>query len=181
MSTTLESLKSGLGEDLKDLRLNLGGVLQNGSLDESQRWAVAYTSALFLRDTVLVESIAEEAGERLTPEIASDARAAAAIMAMNTVYYRFRHMVGKESYGQKPAGLRMTRMGRPATSKAVFELCSLACAALAGCELCIQSHEASLRHEGVTEDQVHDAVRIAAVINGFRTAVFAGAMAGSGV
>ena len=30
--------------------------------------------------------------------------AAAALMAMNNVYYRFRHMVGKPIYGEKPAG-----------------------------------------------------------------------------
>jgi alkyl hydroperoxide reductase subunit D len=42
---------------------------------------------------------------------------------------------------------------------------SLACAALAGCELCIKNHEASLVHLGVSEDACHDAVRIAAVIN----------------
>jgi alkyl hydroperoxide reductase subunit D len=94
-------------------------------------------------------------------------------MAMNTVYYRFRHMVGKPSYSQRPAALRMTRMARPATSKALFELCAMACAALAGCELCIRSHEESLLKEGLTEEQIHDAVRIAAVVRGFQTALAA--------
>ena len=42
---------------------------------------------------------------------------------------------------------------------------SLGCAALAGCELCIKNHEASLLHLGASEDACHDAVRIAAVVN----------------
>jgi alkyl hydroperoxide reductase subunit D len=179
--SSLEDLKNALGDETKDLRLNLASVLSTSSLDETQRYAVAYTSALFLSDTALADAIAAEAGDRLTSDVLADARAAAALMAMNTVYYRFRHMVGKESYAQRPAGLRMSRMARPATSKALFELCSIACAALAGCELCVQSHEASLLKEGLTEDQVHDAVRIAAVVNGFRTAVLAGSNAGTGV
>ena len=90
---------------------------------------------------------------------------------MNTVYYRFRHMIGKDSYQHKPAGLRMNRMMRPATSKALFELCSMACAALAGCEMCLRSHEESLLKEGLSEDQVHESVRIAAVVNGFSVAL----------
>ena len=91
-------------------------------------------------------------------------------MAMNTVYYRFRHMVGKESYSKMPAGLRMNRMNRPATSIALFELCSIACAALEGCELCIQSHEAKLTAE-LSENHVHEAVRISAVIKGVSVAL----------
>ncbi|CAN5879360.1 alkyl hydroperoxide reductase [soil metagenome] len=168
---TLESLKQSLGEETKDLRLNLGGVLGSGSLDDRQRYAVALASALFLESQDLAEAILADGGDRLDADTVADAKASAAIMAMNTVYYRFRHMVGKESYQHRQAGLRMTRMARPATSKALFELCSMACAALAGCETCIQSHEQSLLKEGLTEDQVHDAVRIAAVVQGFQVAL----------
>ena len=38
-------------------------------------------------------------------------------------------------------------------------------AALAGCELCIKNHEASLVQLGAGEDACHDAVRIAAVMS----------------
>ena len=171
--STLDALKDSLIEDAKDLKLNMGSVLSSGGLDAQQRYAVAYTSALFLHDEPLTAAILAEAGDNLTPEVLSDARAAASIMAMNTVYYRFRHMIGKESYQNRPAGLRMGRMAKPATSKGLFELCSMACAALAGCELCIKSHEQSLRHEQFTEDQVHDVIKIAAVVSGFGTALFA--------
>jgi alkyl hydroperoxide reductase subunit D len=100
-----------------------------------------------------------------------DAHGAAAIMGMNAVYYRFRHMISKESYSERMAGLRMNRMVNPATSKIQFELCSLACAAIAGCEACLQAHEANLVEEGLTEDQVHDTIRIAAVIQGVAIAI----------
>jgi alkyl hydroperoxide reductase subunit D len=42
---------------------------------------------------------------------------------------------------------------------------SLACAALAGCEMCLKSHESSLLQLNVSEDACHDAIRIAAVVN----------------
>jgi alkyl hydroperoxide reductase subunit D len=59
----------------------------------------------------------------------------------------------------------MDRMNQPATTKADFELMSLGCAALAGCEMCLQSHESSLLQLNVSEDACHDAIRIAAVVN----------------
>lgn len=169
---TLEALKDSLNEDTKDLRLNLSNVLGGGSLEPGQRYAVALTSALYLRAEELTTAILDEGREHLDEATVADARAAAAIMAMNTVYYRFRHMIAKTAYQERPAGLRMTRMARPATSRALFELCSMACAVLAGCEACIKAHEQSLLKEGLTEEQVNDTVRIAAVVHGFLVAAF---------
>ena len=85
-------------------------------------------------------------------------------MAMNNVYYRFRHVVGKDGYRTKPARLRMNRLGQPKTDKATFELMCLAVSAINGCETCVQSHERSVIEGGLTEEHVHDAVRIAATI-----------------
>ncbi|RUL85299.1 alkyl hydroperoxide reductase [Tautonia sociabilis] len=176
--SALDTLKESLVDDTKDLRLNLGNVLSSGSLDARQRYSVALTSALFLNDEELAGAIREDGKEHLDDSAVADAKAAAAIMAMNTVYYRFRHMIGKESYAQRQAGLRMGRMARPATDKATFELASIACAALAGCEMCLKAHEAGLIKEGVSEEQVHDAVRIAAVVRGFQTALVASKLEG---
>lgn len=170
---SLDDLKASLGDDTKDLRLNLGNVLDNGDLQPVERWAVALASAYFLRAGELVEALTAAGSSHLTPAAIADARAAASIMGMNTVYYRFRHMVGKPSYSQRQAGLRMSRMGKPATSKGLFELASMACAVLAGCEACIKAHESSLLGEGYSEDKVHQAVRIAAVVNGFLIATAA--------
>lgn len=168
--TTLEDLKSRLNDDTKDLRLNLGNVLESGDLESLERYTIAVCSAVFVRDDELATALKVQGADVLTAEALSDAKAAAAIMGMNTVFYRFRHMVGKESYSQRQAGLRMSRMARPATSKRLFEMCSMACAVLAGCEMCIRAHEQSLLHEDVTEDRIHQVVRIAAVVNGFSMA-----------
>lgn len=167
----LESMRESLGEPTSDLKLNISSVLEKGTLDESQRWVVAISSAYFVRDLELANALIEEASDRLNADLIDDAKAAAAIMAMNTVYYRFRHMVGKESYEKMRVGLRMSRLMKPATSKEVFELCSMACAAIAGCEMCIHSHEETLLKHGISEEQIHDSVRIGAVVNGFSTSL----------
>jgi alkyl hydroperoxide reductase subunit D len=106
-----------------------------------------------------------DAAEHAPAATLEDAKAAAALMSMNNVYYRFRHMVGKPSYADKPARLRMNRLVKPATNKADFELFSLAVSAINGCENCVRAHEDTVTKHGLSEDQVNDAVRIAATIH----------------
>ena len=118
------------------------------------------------RNEALKEALSSDAKNVLDEAWFDDARAAAALMSMNNVYYRFRHMIGKPTYGSMPARLRMNRLAHPATSKLDFELMCLAVSAINGCEMCVRSHEHSLLELGATEPQVHDAVRTAAAVFG---------------
>ena len=79
------------------------------------------------------------------PEAANAARAAAAVMAMNNVYYRFTHLAGNQEYRNMPAKLRMNVIGAPGIDKIDFELFSLAVSAINGCGMCIDAHEAVLK------------------------------------
>ena len=167
----LRDLSGYFPEATKDLKLNLQSVLGESSLSEGQRWLVALASALSKGDHTLARAIVASAGPAAGEALVDDAKAVAALMAMNNVYYRFRHMVGKETYSSLPARLRMNRLGQPKTPKADFELAALAVSALNGCEQCIRSHERSVLALGASEAQVHDAVRIAAVIAGSSAAL----------
>jgi lipoyl-dependent peroxiredoxin subunit D len=84
---------------------------------------------------------------------------------MNNVFYRFKHKIGKDSYQDKPARLRMNRLAKPLTNKVDFELFSLAISAINDCETCVRSHEAAVTEGGLSEDGVLDAARIAATIH----------------
>jgi alkyl hydroperoxide reductase subunit D len=162
---SLEDLRLAIPEPAKDVRLNLQSVLQGGPLTAAQRWGVAVASAAAARHAELRDALIAEASREVGPAVIDDALAAAALMAMNNVYYRFRHMVGKDAYSAKPARLRMNRMVQPATNKTDFELFSLAVSAINGCEVCIRAHEQVVTEGGISEDGVHDAVRIAATIH----------------
>lgn len=168
---SLEELRASIPEAAKDIKLNLQSVLQPGPLTPAQRWGVAVASAIATRNTRLRDAIVEAARAEVSPEVIDDALAAASLMAMNNVYYRFRHMIGKESYSQMPARLRMQRIVKPASNKIDFELFCLAVSAINACEMCIRSHEEVVIKGGLTEDQVHDAVRIAATINAAAVAI----------
>jgi len=174
MSTELEALRERLPDAARDLKLNLSAVLGDSTLPVDARWGVACAAAFASRDSDLMQAIAAAARDAgVADATLDDARAAAALMAMNNVYYRFRHFMqagDRPLYGDKPARLRMQRIGKPAGDKAVFELMCLAVSAIGGCELCVQSHEHVVLQAGMTDDQVHDAVRIAATLNGVATA-----------
>jgi alkyl hydroperoxide reductase subunit D len=165
VTETLDALREALPDAAKDVRLNLQSVLEGASLTPAQKWGVALACAIAARNERLREAVRRAAEAQVDEAVIDDARAAAALMAMNNVYYRFRHMVGKPVYSQKPARLRMNRIAQPRTSKADFELMCLAVSAINGCEMCIRSHESVVVEGGLSEDQVHDAVRLAAVIH----------------
>ncbi|MFW6060124.1 MAG: carboxymuconolactone decarboxylase family protein [Phycisphaeraceae bacterium] len=171
-TTHIDALRDRLPEAAKDLRLNLQSVLSAERLSAEQTWGTALASAYFVGSDELAEAlIADAQANGVDDNVIDDAKAAASLMAMNTVYYRFRGLVEKEDYSKLPARLRMARIAKPATDKATFELFAMACAALAGCHTCIKAHEASLIKHGLTIEHVHDAVRLGAVVNGVATAL----------
>ncbi len=176
IEANLESIRDALPEAASDLRLNLQSVLGDGALTAGQRWGVAIAGAHASREPALVSALSVSAREAgIAPEALEaaldDARAAAALMGMNNVYYRFRHMIGKPGYSQLPARLRMQRIARTKGPKLDFELFCLAVSAIHGCEACVRSHEAVLREGEVSEAAIHDAVRIAATVHGTAVAL----------
>ncbi|MFU8848189.1 MAG: carboxymuconolactone decarboxylase family protein [Opitutales bacterium] len=166
------ALLQNLPEEAGDLVANAKRVLGGESLNAVQTWGSALASAYCIRQPELTAAILADAkAAGLSEGHLSDAKGAAALMGMNTVYFRFRHIMHTAAYTQKAFNLRMTRMQQVATDQTHFELYSIGPAALAGCELCLKAHEAAVKKGGLNEDNVHDAVRIASVLNGIAVAL----------
>ncbi len=163
---SLESLKAALPEYAKDLKLNLGNALTSSSLNAQQLWGTALASALATRNAQVIKAIAAEAAAHLSPDAQRAAKAAAAIMGMNNIYYRFSHLVSEPDYQKLPARLRMTIIGNPGVDKLDFEIWSLAVSAINGCGMCMDSHEKIVAKGGATKEMVQDAVRVAAILHG---------------
>ena len=162
---TLAALRERLPDAAKDIKLNLQSVLSSSVLTQSQRWGVAAAAALASRHPLLSRAVLVEARREAGDAVVDDAVAAAALMAMNNVFYRFKHRIEKAVYQDKPARLRMNRLAKPRGSRSDLELFSLAASAINGCEICVRSHEQAVRAAGLSDDQVNDAVRIAATIH----------------
>ncbi len=170
----LEAIRQKLPDLAKDIKLNLQAVMTDSTLSVEQRWGVALASAQACGNAELRDATLADARKLAGEEIVQDATAAAVLMAMNNIYYRFRHMVGKEAYAAKSPRLRMNRMNQVTTTKANFELFSLAVSAIHGCEMCVRSHEEVVVAAGITMDQVNDTVRIAAVFHAVASALSIG-------
>ena len=165
---SLNDLRSRIPDYAKDLRLNLESVLSEAGapgLDPRQVRAVAFASAIASRHRPLAEALENEASALLSPAELAGVRAAAAMMAMTNVYYRFTHLLSNKEYETMRAGLRMNVMRDPGIDKASFELCALAVSAINGCGACVDSHEKTLREHGVSAQGVQSAARIAAVVH----------------
>ena len=162
---TLEDLKNALPDYAKDLKLNLSSLARETDLDDQKKWGTFLATAYALGEPMTLRAIRTEAELKLDPAAATAAKAAAGIMGMNNVYYRFIHLSKNKEYGTLPARLRMNVLANPGVDKADFELWSLAVSAVNGCGLCIDSHEIELRKHGLTSAQIQSAVRIAATVN----------------
>jgi len=162
---SLDALKSHLPDYAKDLKLNLSSLAMESVLTEQQRAGTFIACALAARNGETTEAIMGEFAGKLSPEALDAARAAASIMAMNNIYYRFTHLSSSPDYRQMPARLRMNVIGKPGVDKADFELWSLAVSAINGCGMCIDAHEKVLRDAGISAEQIQAAVRIAAVVH----------------
>jgi lipoyl-dependent peroxiredoxin subunit D len=162
---SIETIRAALPDYARDLKLNLSNVLGATTLTPQQIWGTAVASAIAARNPTLRDAVLQEAAERLTPAALAAAKAAAALMGMNNVYYRFTHLVGKADYRTMPARLRMNVIGNPGVDRVDFELWSLAVSAINGCGMCLEAHEREVAAKGISAEAVQDVVRIASVLH----------------
>lgn len=162
---SLDTLRSALPDYAKDIKLNLGALANETALNDQQKWGVFLASAFAVGEPALVQALVAETTDKLTPAAQDAAKTAAAIMAMNNVYYRSLHLMQNGEYRTLRAGLRMNALANPGVDKADFELWSLAVSAINGCGMCLDSHEEELRKRGLSNVQIQAAIRIAAVVN----------------
>ena len=174
---SLDALRATLPAYAKDISLNLSSLVNDATLNDQQKWGCIVASAHAVGVAPVIRAV--EADARLSPEALTAAKGAAALMAMNNVYYRALHLISNPEYRSMRAGLRMNLIANPGVPKADFELWSLAVSAVNGCGMCLDSHEAELKTHGVPSAQVQAALKIAAVVNAVAAVVRAETAAGS--
>ncbi|WP_026995030.1 carboxymuconolactone decarboxylase family protein [Flectobacillus major] len=153
---------------IKDLKINVANALKAQTLTEKDAVLLALGVAINEKSTALIaalEDLAKARGveEKELLEVAS----CVSLMNANNVFYRFRHFMNKDSYNNIPAGIRMSIMMNPVLGKEFFELLSLVISAINGCEMCVTSHEASVKSHGASEQRIFEAVRLGAVLKSF--------------
>jgi alkyl hydroperoxide reductase subunit D len=120
---------------------------------------------------MLITSITEKAQDYLIEADVRAAKAAATIMAMNNIYYRFIHLVQDPSYAALAAKLRMNVISNPGIDTLDFELNCLAVSALNGCGMCMDAHATALNKAGLSKLGIQSVIRIASVLNAAAMAI----------
>src|SRR3569623_1862726 len=123
---SLKQFADTLPDYAKDLRLNLGSMLADQTLGDQRKYGLLLACAHGTGYRPIVAAAEAEVEGKLSEQAANAARASAALMAMNNVYYRFVHLASNPEYGTLPARLRMNVIGNPGIEKNDFELFSLA-------------------------------------------------------
>jgi len=163
---SIDALREIIPAYAKDLSLNVSSLAAETILNDQQKWGCFVASAYAVGQPDVVRQInaqAEAAG--VSAEALTAARAAAAIMGMNNVYYRSLHLLSNHEYRTLPARLRMNVIANPGVEKVDFELWCTAVSAVNGCGMCLDSHEAELKKRDVPAAQIQTVLRIAAVVN----------------
>ena len=160
---SVESLCQALPPYARDLGHNLATVAGETVLSEQQKWGALIASAYAVGVGPVIREL--EDGCPLQPDVLNAAKAAAALMGMNNVYYRAVHLMKNREYATIPVKLRMSAIANPGVPKNDFELWCFTVSAINGCGLCMDSHEDELRKRGVPSSAMQVALRIGAVVN----------------
>lgn len=152
---------------IKDLKINVSNFLNTKNLNKKEALLIALATAVNDKSAVLQEGLLDLAKqEGASEEEVAEIYAAVSLLNVNNVFYRFRHFTGNEYYNNTPAGIKMSVMMNPILGKEFFELVSLVVSALNGCELCVNSHDDSVKKHGASEERIYEAIRLGAVIRG---------------
>jgi len=167
-SANVQALVAGESRFIKDLKINVGNVLNNSQyLNRKEAVLLALAVAVNERFPLLQESftgMARAAGA--TDAEVAEIVACTSLMNTNNVFYRFRHFMKKDFYDNQPAGIKMSIMASPVLGKEFFELVSLVVSSINGCEMCVSSHERSVLQHGSSESRVMEGVKLGAVVKG---------------
>ena len=162
---SLDALRDLIPAYGKDISLNLSSLANETVLNDQQKWGCFLASAHAIGVAPAVKLIEAQAATVLSPEAMNAAKAAAAIMGMNNIYYRSLHLMHNQEYRTLPARLRMNVLANPGAPKRDVELWATAVSAINGCGACLDAHEGELRKHGVPNVQIQAALRIGAVVH----------------
>jgi alkyl hydroperoxide reductase subunit D len=163
----LESLKNAIPTYAKDVKINLQTLisLENQALTTKQVFGAALASAYATKEKTLIKVLQNEVQNILSAVEITGVKTAAALMAMNNIYYRFLHISADKEYSQMAAGLRMKGIVEHGIEKIDFEIFALAVSIINGCGMCIDAHANQLLKHGLSKSQIQMVAKIAAVVN----------------
>lgn len=172
-SGAMKALIAGTSKYIRDTKYNLRTLLENDVLTKKESALVALSIAINEKNDLLIKSFTQKARlEEATDAEIGEVYACTSLLGINNVLYRFRHFSANKEYDTMPAKLKMNIMMSPVLGKEFFEILSLSVSAVNGCEVCVASHEQSVRNHGGTQERIFTAIRLSAVVKGLSALLY---------
>lgn len=163
---TLENILSNLPEYAKDIKLNFSSILNNHSImSETQFYGTLLAASLASKNITVTAAIKTETAKHLDEKNINAVYAAATLMAMNNIYYRFTDLIEDDSFAKMPAGLRMNVMRDHGARNTDFEIWSLSVSVINGCSMCITAHARQLQKAEISNEVIQLTAKIAAIVH----------------
>lgn len=160
---SLDVLRDAIPDYAKDIRLNLSALINDKLLSEQQKWGAMISAAHASGCWALYLAVDTDAQTRISAEACLAAKSAAAIMAMNNVYYRSLHLLENQEYTTLRTGLRVNVTASPGVASGDFEFWCFVASAINSCGKCLDAHEEELRKRDWPATHVQMGLKIAAV------------------
>lgn len=161
-----ETILNGIPDYAKDIKLNLSSMINNHTgLTDIQFAGSVLVAAIATKNGALTKYITQAVATQLADNELHAVHAAASIMGMTNIYYRFTDLVDDASYSTMAAGLRMNILRDPGVDKVDFEMWSFVASVIGGCHKCVSSHEQQLIKNGITKEAVQLLAKIASIVN----------------
>lgn len=174
----LSTLRDALPDYASDQKQNLDALVAERTLTDQQKWGCFLACAYATGSPTLIQAIESETANVIAPAARKAAKAAAAIMAMNAIYYGAINLLQNHDYRSAPVNLSMTALSQPEIDRVDFELWAFAASALHANAANLNALEMELHKRGASVERVQAALRIAAVVNAIHTVLGIEASAG---
>lgn len=161
---TIKDLLPSYAKDIVDT-FELATNVNKAHLTEVQIWGSVYSAAIAARNPKIVNLFEEQAKAHLSEKEMEACKGAAALMAMNNIYWRFWYLVEDKDYLSIPDGLSKALLTNHHVEEVDFECWALAVSVINACAGCNKTHSRKLLKIGFSKEQVLSIVRIAAVIH----------------
>lgn len=167
---TLAALADTLPAYAADVARNLVALEAETTLTPTQLWGAVLAGSMAVGTPAVIQAAETGALQAGLGERAQDgARAAAAVMAQNNVYFRAIDLMDDPVLAAEPSHLRMSVTQKPQALFGVdpldFHLWTLAVSAINGCGACLQAQAEELRVLGARPALISAALRVAALIH----------------
>ena len=152
---------------INDLYMNLNRQLSDGTVEEKTKLLVAVGVASTLGSAGAVELLAQAAQKKgREKQGVLDAVSVASVCSIFNGYYRFRHQVPedlKETFETFRAPFNANTFMKSSLQTFEVEAICIAVSSVNNCEICVNGHIHKGKSAGMTDEQIDELIKVAAV------------------